>query len=140
MLQNLRIEDHVSEQSLVDIYKIYDHNVKPMPTTIESISELKSIARLGIISNLPHDSMKYELPRYGLADIFNPIVISYEVGFRKPHPAIYQEALSRIGNIKPEKAIFFSHEQEEVDGALAVGMQGHLAKNLGEVLAKLKTS
>ena len=45
----------------------------------------------------------------------------------------------RRAEVAPEQAVFFSHDQKEVDGALAVGMQAHLAKNLAEVLTKLKT-
>lgn len=133
----LDINEDVSSESLARIYKLNDHNAYPMATTLESIPELRKIGRLGIISNLPHDSLVYELDNHGLADVFDHIVISYEVGYRKPHPAIYQEALRRA-QITPKQAVFFSHDQEEVDGALAVGMQSHLVKNLGEAVTKLR--
>ena len=126
-------------RNLADIYEQNDHEVTAMPTTLESIPKLQKVGRLGIISNLPHNSIKSELGRLGLRDVFDPVVISYQVGYRKPHPAIYQEALRRA-EIVPNQGIFFSHEQEEVDGALAVGMQAHLTKNLAEVLTKLTTS
>lgn len=123
---------------LAQVYEANDHDISPMPTTIESVPRLMEIARLGIISNLPHNSLVFELMNHGLYG-FNPIVVSHEVGYRKPNPAIYQEALRRA-NIRAEEGTFFSHEQEEVDGAIAVGMQGYLVKNLGEALAKLQTS
>jgi HAD superfamily hydrolase (TIGR01509 family) len=125
---------------IAQVYEANDHDIIPMPTTIESLPKIQEIAKVGIISNLPHNSLVFELMNYGWYG-FSPVVISHEVGYRKPHPAIYQEALRRVnleGN--PKKAIFFSHDQEEVDGALAVGMQAHLTKNLSEVLAKLETS
>ena len=139
MLENMGLERTVSKSNLGGIYMIYDHDSEPMPTTMEALPEIKEIGEVGIISNLPHNPINYELSTYGLTDTFFPVVVSYQVGYRKPHPAIYQEALRRA-EISPEQSIFFSHDQEEVDGALAVGMQAHLAHNLGEVLTKLKTS
>jgi FMN phosphatase YigB (HAD superfamily) len=122
---------------LANIYANNDHDVSPMPGTIESIPELQNMARLGIISNLPHDSIKSELERYGLKDTFNPMVISHEVGWRKPNPKIYIEAYKRA-QVAPNQATFFSHDREEVRGAKDVGMQAHLAYNLTEVVSKLK--
>lgn len=139
MLENLGLEEFVSDKLMSQIYETYDHDASLMPTAKESIPELRNLGKLGIISNLPHNSIKYELRRLGLEGVFNPVVISHEVRYRKPHPAIYREALARA-RITPLQGVFFSHDQEEVEGALAVGMQAHLAKNLGEVLTKLKTS
>jgi len=139
MLENMGLEKKISSRTLGGIYMVYDHDTKPMPTTLKSLPELRKVGEVGIISNLPHNAIGYELSTFGLTDVFFPIVVSYQVGYRKPHPVIYQEALGRA-EIKPEQGVFFSHDQEEVDGALAVGMQGYLAKNLAEVLAKLKTS
>ena len=139
ILWDLEVDEEALASEVTKIYQENDHDVSLMPTTMESIPELRNMAKLGIISNLPHDSIKYELDRYGLGDTFDSIVLSCEVGYRKPHPAIYREALKRTG-ISPIQGVFFSHDQEEVDGALAVGMQGYLAKDLCEVLTKLKTS
>jgi HAD superfamily hydrolase (TIGR01509 family) len=139
MLENLCIEGRISENSLAKIYETYDHDASLMPTTQESIPKLKKLGRLGIISNLQHNSPKYELARFGLDGVFNPVVLSYQVGYRKPHPAIYEKALF-LAEVKPSQAVFFSHDKEEVDGALAVGIQAHVAHNLAEVLTKLTTS
>lgn len=139
MLEELGLKGKVFSSTLPFIYKLHDHDVKPRESTLESIPELQMAARLGIISDSPHDSAEYELIRYGMTRVFDPIVFSFQVGHRKPHPAIYKEALRKADLLKtPEQATFFSHDQEEVDGALAVGMQAHLAFNLAEVLSKLK--
>lgn len=140
ILWDLEVDEEALASEVTQIYQENDHNISPMPTTMESIPELRNLSRLGIISNLPHDSIKQELARYGLGDTFNPVVLSCEVGYRKPNKIIYQEALNRAGMVRPERTVFFSHDQEEVDGALAIGMQGYLVKSLAEVLAKLKTS
>jgi FMN phosphatase YigB (HAD superfamily) len=139
MLSNHLFVGSDLSSTITGIYERNDHTVALMPTTMESIPELQKFGQLGIITNLPHSSYRLELARFGLENVFNPIVSSWEAGFRKPHPRIYELTLNRV-KINPEDAIFFSHDQEEVDGALAVGMQAHLAKNLAEVLNKLTTS
>lgn len=134
MLSNLGVDVPVSDIS--EIYKFNDHNSEPMPKAILALERLLSNAKLGIISNLPHDSLIYELKSYGILNLFDPIVVSYEVGFRKPHPAIYQEALRRA-NAKAEDSIFASHDAEEVRGAKNVGMRGILVKSIEEVIGIL---
>jgi putative hydrolase of the HAD superfamily len=134
MLSNLGAD--VSVTDISEIYKFNDHNSEPMPKAILALERLSRHARLGIISNLPHDSLFYELEAYGIRDLFDPVVVSYEVGFRKPHPAIYQEALRRA-NAKAKDSIFVSHDAEEVKGAENVGMKGILVKSLEEVIGKL---
>jgi len=134
MLSNLGADTSVSDIS--EIYKFNDHNSEPMPKAILVLERLSSHANLGIISNLPHDSLIYELKSYGILNLFDPIVVSYEVGFRKPHPAIYKEALRRA-NARAEDSIFASHDVEEVRGAKNVGMRGILVKSIEEVIGIL---
>ena len=119
-----------------EIYKLNDHNSTPMDSTLEALPELAKTKKLGIISNLPHNSLIYELKKYDLLKFFDTITISYQVGFRKPHPKIYQEAIKRA-KIKPEESIFASHDEKEVIGAERSGMKAFLAKSLDEVIGAL---
>ena len=121
---------------LGDIYKFNDHDSTPYPHSKKVLRELVGKYKLGIISNLPHDSLITELENYSMLDMFNPIVISYQVGVRKPHPTIYREAMKRV-NTTPENSIFVSHDAEEVEGAENVGMRGILVKSLEEVMGVL---
>lgn len=134
MLSHLGADVPISDIS--EIYKFNDHDSEPMPRAILALERLSRHAKLGIISNLPHDSLIYELKAYGILGLFDPIVVSYEVGFRKPHPAIYKEALRRA-NAKPENSIFASHDEQEVKGAENVGIRGILVKSLEEVIGIL---
>ena len=56
---------------------------------------------------------------------FRDIVVSGEEKLLKPDPAIYYRALDRFG-LKPAQALFVDDRQINVEGAEAVGMQGHL--------------
>ncbi|MCK5321300.1 HAD family hydrolase [Candidatus Pacearchaeota archaeon] len=134
MLDNLKI--NVDVQHLEDIYKFNDHDSIPYSHSKKTLRELKNKYKLGIISNLPHDSLITELGKGGMRGLFDPIVISYQVGVRKPHPKIYQEALRRA-NTTAKDSIFVSHEDYEVVGAEKVGMRGILVKSLEEVIGVL---
>ena len=56
-------------------------------------------------------------------ELFDDIVDSHEVGLRKPNPAIYELALSRLGGT-PERAAFLDDLPSNVEAANALGMFG----------------
>jgi 2-haloacid dehalogenase len=56
---------------------------------------------------------------------FRDIVVSGEEKLLKPDPALYYRALDRFG-LKPAEALFIDDRAINVEGAEAVGMQGHL--------------
>jgi epoxide hydrolase-like predicted phosphatase len=55
--------------------------------------------------------------------MFDDIVISGEVGLRKPEPEIFHLAADRIG-LRPEECVFIDDLELNVDGARALGMTG----------------
>lgn len=134
MLSNLGINADV--QHIGEIYKLNDHDSTPFPNSRRILIDLSNRYQLGIISNLPHDSLLSELEREGMLSLFDPIVISYQVGFRKPNPEIYQKALKRA-KTTAKKSIFISHDKPEVVGAENIGMKGILVKSLEEVIGTL---
>ena len=137
MFRNLGIDKNAPINEVSHIYKLNDHDARPMPGLAGAMPQLAKMGELGIISNLPHDSLVYRLKEHNLFDFFKTITISYQVGHRKPHPTIYQEAMRRA-EVSPENSIFVSHDQEEVDGARNVGMFGLLAMNPREALQQLE--
>ncbi|MBU0958743.1 MAG: HAD family hydrolase [Nanoarchaeota archaeon] len=133
ILSDLGLNGNVHLSRVSDIYKYNDHDSEPYPDTERVLSELSKRRKLGIISNLPHDSEIEELRAFGLIDHFDSITLSYQVGFRKPHPAIYQEALRSAG-VTPEQSFFISHDQEETEGAEKLGIESLLVKSIKEVI------
>lgn len=61
-------------------------------------------------------------PRERLAALFAPVVISEEVGLRKPDPAIFRLALGELG-VPPERAAFIDDAEPNVEGAAALGIR-----------------
>jgi putative hydrolase of the HAD superfamily len=57
-------------------------------------------------------------------DLFDVVVDSCEVGFRKPDPRIYRKALELIGDVAPARAIFVDDYEGNVRAARSLGLQG----------------
>ncbi len=79
---------------------------------------------LGLVSNFDHaPTARKLLHRYNINRYFNTIVISDEVGWRKPHSAIFEIALNNIG-AKKNEAIFVGDDYDaDIRGALKVGLR-----------------
>lgn len=133
MLRHLEIESPDLTAQLATIYKLNDHDATPKGNSPEILANLSKTRKLGIISNLPHDSLLYELERYGMRELFDTITISYQVGVRKPHREIYLEAMRRA-QTTPENSLFVSHDEDEVKGAEAVGIEAILTESLEEMI------
>ena len=79
--------------------------------------------RLAMISNWDYaPTLYYCLDRYGVRDMFEAVVVSDEVGWRKPHPHIFEHAFKEL-RIPPVEALFVGDRLEiDVDGAAGSGM------------------
>ena len=78
----------------------------------------------GLVSNAfdPGWLRHEDLARMGLAERLDAAVFSSEVGKRKPHPAIFEAMLERLG-VAPADALFVGDRRlEDVQGAKALGM------------------
>jgi putative hydrolase of the HAD superfamily len=93
------------------------------PHTLEILGQLKMRHRLAIVSDAQSAYGVAELRAVGLADLFSPIIISGDYGYRKPDPRLYQTALAEL-QVRPEEAIFVGNDRfRDVHGARQVGMK-----------------
>jgi len=100
----------------------------PMPGAGALLRSLARDRRVGILSNWP---LAATVDRYaeahGWTDVLAAIVVSQRVGTIKPHPAIFEAALDRLG-VEPGRALFVGDRRfEDVRGAKEVGMTTVLA-------------
>ncbi len=93
----------------------------------------------GVPTGLLSNSWGSEYPRHMFADLFDAVVISAEVGMRKPEPQIFVHAAELLG-IAPQECIFIDDIEANIIAAEQVGFTGvlhHQAKGTGELLANL---
>ena len=106
-------------QYTAKIFELYDG-------ALQVLSTLQDKYHLALVSNCAigtSDSIR----ALGLEKFFEVIVLSYEVGVRKPDKRIYLEALRGL-NLEPERCIFVADEISDLEGARRIGMQTLLVK------------
>jgi len=75
--------------------------------------------------------------RWGIADAFDEMVISSEVGRVKPDPAIYQMVVERLG-VALGEALMVDDFVRNVEAARAVGLQAVQFRDLDQLRADFK--
>lgn len=97
--------------------------------TIESylpslLERLRREYRLAIVSNMSFAQAGFQsLRKFDIAKHFNAVIISGAVGWRKPSPRIFREALKAL-DVKAEEAVFVGDSpRADIEGAKQLGMK-----------------
>lgn len=94
--------------------------------------------RAGLPTGLLSNSWGLSLyPFETLAPLFDALVVSGEVGLRKPQPEIYLLAAERLG-LAPGECVFVDDLRTNTTGARAVGMAGVLHRGAEGTIAELE--
>lgn len=83
---------------------------------------LRSTYKIGLLSNISRGTMAEYFSREELTSLFDAVVLSSDIGMIKPHRPAY-EAIGQALDVRLSQAIMIDDLQENVDGALASGMQ-----------------
>jgi putative hydrolase of the HAD superfamily len=84
----------------------WNAGVRYLPGLDALVAKLRTEFRLAVVSNTHTPTLvPNHLAAMGLSEAMDAVVLSVEVGRRKPHPAIYQAALDRLG-IEARDAVF----------------------------------
>jgi putative hydrolase of the HAD superfamily len=109
--------------------------LEPDPAMADAVRAARAAGiRTCLVSNSWGDS-GYERDRFG--ELFDAVVISAEVGVRKPDPAIYLLAAERIG-VPPSECVFVDDLLHNADGARAVGMEGVVHRSAEFTIPRLE--
>ncbi|HEX6684669.1 MAG TPA: HAD family hydrolase [Candidatus Limnocylindrales bacterium] len=102
-----REPDPAETRALMDVYIAEWNAGVTYPDGItEWLDDLAGDYRLAIVSNV-HEAylVPTHLEKMNLKTRFDAVVLSVEVGWRKPHPEIYATALGLLG-AQPDQAVF----------------------------------
>ena len=101
----------------------YD-NCRLIPGTGAMLGELKTRYPLGMLSNFTHGPAAREiLKRTGLNPYFKTILISGELGYRKPHPLVFQRLVEQLGAGKDHMLYIGDDFEPDIHGAQRAGLQ-----------------
>lgn len=95
----------------------------PMDGAAEVLAALSQRHPLGLVANHPLPKIVLDtLEQFGLRAYLATVVISGSLGWAKPHPAPFREALRRLG-AAPERALFVGDSlPNDMRGAKAAGL------------------
>jgi putative hydrolase of the HAD superfamily len=93
--------------------------------------------RHGVRTALLSNSWGNRYPRDGWDEMFDVVVISGEVGLRKPEPEIFDLACSRL-DVSPRECVFVDDLAVNVEAAAQLGMTGVLHRSYDETAVRLE--
>jgi putative hydrolase of the HAD superfamily len=122
-----RAGTHVDEAMLrtlvqyeVELWNNYDRRILGWAAYLRS-----SGIRTAVLSNLPRALGEALRATPGFLDPFDHVTFSYELKVAKPEAGIYRDAIRGVA-VPPSEALFLDDKAENVEGALAVGLQAEL--------------
>lgn len=92
------------------------------PEALPVLVRLAETHKLAVISNFDHPPhVRQVLDETGLGRHFQTVVVSGEIGIKKPDPGIFAPALSAIG-VSPERVAYVGDAPEDILAAEGAGM------------------
>ena len=105
-------------------FEDYLNSLELRPCAKNMLKKLSRNYKLGLVSNFTYTPIIYAgLRKLNINKFFNAILVSHEVGWRKPHPKIFKEALKRLGVSAHETVYVGDSPLEDIKGAKATGMK-----------------
>jgi putative hydrolase of the HAD superfamily len=130
-----RFAERLGLEDASDLIDSMFRGMLPEPIMVEAVrTARRGGVRTGLISNSwSTDHYDREL----LAQLFDDVVISGEVGVHKPEPEIYLLACERLG-VEPSSCVFVDDLRENCAGAEAVGMTAILHRDPERTVAEIE--
>ena len=119
---------HKNQQYLID-------PIHGMHKLIQSLKKLE--IQVALLSNTSHARTTF-LESKGAYAPFNPVLLSCNLGVKKPNKKIYELLLSTL-DIPPQQCLFIDDKERNIDAAKALGIDGivfHSSQQLKQELLK----
>jgi len=108
------------------------------PTMVEWLRQMHmSGVKTGLLSNMPHEMVRYVRQKFAWLDQFNHLTFSAEVSLIKPEAAIYEHSLRGVG-VAASEALFLDDKETNVQGARAVGIRAIRFQSVKQLSGELK--
>ena len=88
---------------------------------VDYARQLRKHYKVGLLSNAFGDLRQTVVETWKIADAFDEMIISAEVGMMKPDARIFALAVERLG-VAPQEAVFIDDFKHNVKGAQAAGL------------------
>ncbi|MCW4045095.1 MAG: HAD family hydrolase [Candidatus Bathyarchaeota archaeon] len=117
-------EDPRLKAALNIFFQHYVDTLELRPHAKSLLRKLAQNHKLGLISNFTYaPAIHASLRKLDINHFFNAIIISEDIGWRKPHKLIFQTALQKL-HVTPEETMYIGDSpKEDIEGAKTVGIK-----------------
>ncbi len=121
-LRSLGVDDEAAADRCADLYVAAQRAGHPLVVGADAVVRgLAEHHRLALLTNGPPDVQRHKIEATGLADCFEVVVVSGEVGAAKPDPAVFSLVLDRLGTEPGSTVMVGDNWARDVLGALGAG-------------------
>jgi HAD superfamily hydrolase (TIGR01549 family) len=111
----------------------YRKNRRAVPGGRELLESLREDAAIGIITNGFRDLQEEKIALCGLSPLIDTLVISEEIGYKKPDRRIFEAALMKA-NVDPEESVYVGDSWNiDILPAAAYGMRAIWLNRYGQL-------
>jgi putative hydrolase of the HAD superfamily len=111
------------EKLIAEYLDAWSQDVSPAAHALECVTDLASDHRLSIVSNTHHPALVTRLVhRFRLHTAIDRVITSVTVGWRKPHPIIFETALHELDAAAQDAVFIGDNWEADVAGPRGVGM------------------
>jgi len=105
-------------------FEDYLNSFQLRPCAKKTLNKVLTDYKLGLVSNFTYAPVIHAgLRRLGINQFFNTVLVSEEVGWRKPHVKIFEETLRRL-QVSAEETVYVGDSPlEDIEGAKAAGLK-----------------
>jgi len=117
-------EDPRIKAALNVFFQDYVDTLELRPYAKTLLSNITENCKLGLISNFTYAPVIYaSLRKLDINQFFNTVVVSEDIGWRKPHKRIFQTALQKLQATAGETVYIGDSPLEDIEGAKTAGMK-----------------
>ena len=121
---DVKPEDQLVVEAVDAYFDPFIASLRVAPGGFATLSRIKRNLSVGLISNFSYGkAIREALKKLRLDRFLDMVVISDEVGWRKPHPKIFQIFLDEL-KLEPDEALYVGNDLKyDIEGAKAAGMK-----------------
>ena len=120
----VKADDTRVKVALNVFFQDFIDNLEPRRDARKLVKQAKEHCKVALISNFTYAPVIYKsLRKVGLSGFFDLVVVSEEVGWRKPSPNIFKYALNKL-QIQAHEAVYIGDSpNEDIKGAKQAGLR-----------------
>ncbi|MEW6184579.1 MAG: HAD family hydrolase [Thermodesulfobacteriota bacterium] len=122
--RDLGPEDTAVAKAVEAYFSTFLDYCRLIPQTLEMLALLKGKFRLGLLSNFTHaPAVEGLLNKFGLTPFFDTVLVSGALGFRKPHPLVFEKLVQDLSLERKHILYVGDSLDPDVTGAVQAGLR-----------------